>query len=59
MGKQNEHCKCLIRNATDPYLALLSYRATPLKNLSCPAKLQIGRKFLALLSEYPINYHPK
>lgn len=36
--------KNLLRKATDPYVALLLYRATPLQNGFAPSELLMGRK---------------
>ena len=36
--------KCLLRKADDPFLALLSYRTTPLQNGYSPSELLMGRK---------------
>ncbi|GFO20837.1 Pol polyprotein [Plakobranchus ocellatus] len=36
--------KNLLRKASDPYVALLSYRATPLRNGYAPSELLIGRR---------------
>ena len=46
--------KSLITKSEDPYLALLSYRSTPLQNGYTPAELLMGRKLrstLPLVSE--------
>ena len=36
--------KSLLEKSTDPYLALLSYRSTPLRNGYSPAELLMGRQ---------------
>lgn len=51
--------KRLIQNAQDPYLALLAYRATPLKNGYSPAELLMGRKLRTTLPENPKNFLPQ
>ena len=41
--------KMMLKQSDDPYIALLSYRATPLANGNSPAELLMGRKLQTLL----------
>ena len=52
--------KKLIKEAKDPFLALLSYRATPLPwcNLS-PAELLMGRAIRSNIPQLEKTFHPK
>src|SRR5690606_27739997 len=44
--------------ATDPYLALLEYRSTPLQNGYSPAELLYGRRLRGLLPIIPKQLQP-
>ena len=50
--------KMMLKNS-DPYIALLSYRATPLANENSPAELLMGRKLQTLLPIAPKQLKPK
>ena len=50
--------KSLLKKSTDPYLALLSYRSTPLQNGFSPAELLMGRKLRTRLPTLPSNLDP-
>ncbi|KAL5017541.1 hypothetical protein ScPMuIL_007130 [Solemya velum] len=49
--------KRAIRNASDPYQALLAYRATPLKCGYSPAELLMGRRLRTTLPEKPTELY--
>ena len=51
--------KQLLKKNTDPYLALLSYRDTPLENGYSPAELLMGRKLRTNLPIEPSQLKPK
>lgn len=51
--------KRLLGKCTDPYVALLNYRATPLANGHSPAELLFGRKIQTKLPTMPENLMPK
>lgn len=51
--------KNLIIKAKDPYLAILSYRSTPLDNGFTPAELLMGRKLRSTLPLAPEKLTPK
>ena len=51
--------KNLIIKAKDPYLAILSYRSTPLDNGYTPAELLMGRKLRSTLPLAPEKLTPK
>ena len=51
--------KDLITKSEDPYLALLSYRSTPLHNGYTPAQLLMGRKLRSTLPLAPEKLIPK
>ena len=51
--------KDLITKSEDPYLALLSYRSTPLHNGYSPEKLLIGRRLRSTLPLAPEKLTPK
>ena len=50
--------KSMLNKATDPYLALLSYWATPLANGYSPAELLMGRKLCSTIPVIPEMYKP-
>ena len=50
--------KNLIRKSDDPYIALMTYRATPLKNGYSPAELLMGRKIRTKLPVIPSELSP-
>ncbi|XP_033639876.1 uncharacterized protein K02A2.6-like [Asterias rubens] len=51
--------KGLLKKNTDPYLALLMYRSSPLQNGLSPSELLMGRKLKTTLPILPSNLHPK
>jgi transposase InsO family protein len=50
--------KCLLKKESEPQLALLSYRATPLRNSYSPAELLMGRKLRTTVPIIPKLLHP-
>ncbi|XP_060083508.1 uncharacterized protein K02A2.6-like [Ylistrum balloti] len=48
--------KRLLAESKDPYLALLSYRTTPLETGQCPAELLMERKLRSTLVTHPSLY---
>ena len=48
----------LLKKSTDPYLALLCYRSTPLQNGFSSAELLMGRKLRIRLPTLPSNLDP-
>lgn len=50
--------KSLMKKAEDPYLALLSYRATPLQQGLSPGELLVGRKLHTTVPTLPSVLKP-
>jgi transposase InsO family protein len=51
--------KGLLRKNEDPYLALLTYRSTPLQNGLSPSELLMGRRLRTQLPVLPRNLQPQ
>ena len=51
--------KIMVKKSADPYIALLSYRATPPGNGHSPAKLLMGRNFQTALPIATKQLKPK
>ena len=51
--------KSLLRKSEDPFLALMAYRATPLRNGYSPAELLMGRKLRTTVPITTDLLHPK
>ena len=49
----------MLEKATDPYIALLSYRTTPLANGYSPAELLMNRKLRSTVPMITKQYMPK
>lgn len=50
--------KRLLKKSSDPYLALMAYRATPLANGYSPTELLMGRKIRTLVPVIPSQLNP-
>ena len=50
--------KGLLKKSSDPYLALMAYRATPLANGYSPTELLTGRKIRTLVPVIPSQLNP-
>ena len=50
--------KSLLRKSTDPYLALMAYRSTPLENGYSPSELLFSRKIRTTVPVLPSNLLP-